>query len=133
MRAWLLLALLLGAVAFGKAKPKVKRPVQRRAPVIQTSVAAGPGQVTFVTATTAYLDRGIVDGLAVGSAITLTRAGRLVGRCTIATASEKWSTCNAQGMKVGDRLGVERELPPPPPAPAPLPDDDQLRLRKLRF
>lgn len=133
MRPWLLIALLVGGVAL--AKPKRVPPPPRRPGAPEGTAATanqGPGQVTFLTTTTAYLDRGLVDRLAVGSGLTVTRAGRLVGRCTIATISDRWSTCSAQQLKVGDRLAVERELPLPPPAPAPVPDGAELQVRKQR-
>lgn len=129
MKAWVALALLLSSdLAFGK--PKRATPRRGPRPALATQTPTGRGQITFATATTAYLDRGLIDGLAVGMGVTVTRQGRLVGRCTIATASEKWSTCSIEGMKVGDQLGgIDRALPPPPPAP-PVPADAALLARR---
>ena len=131
MRPVLLIALLVVGVAQA-AKPKRERAATPRRPVPAAgSSSVGPGQVTFVTTTTAYLDRGAVDGLAVGDAHTVTRAGRLVGRCTIATVAQSWATCNVQGMQVGDRLGaVVRALARPPGAQSPVADPEQLLARR---
>ncbi len=131
MRTAVLIALVLGGTSLA-AKPKRVAAPRRPAPVASplTLPSQGPGSVTFVTTTTVYLDRGTADGLAVGNGLTVTRAGRLVGRCTVATVSEKWSTCNAQGLQIGDRITTVRALAAPPLAPAPVATAAELQARR---
>ena len=129
-RVWLLIALLLGGAALARPK-KAVRAKRTRAPA--TLPSEGPGQVTFTTATTAYLNRGTVDGVAVGSGLVVTRGGRLVGRCTVSAASEKWSICNVQGLQVGDRVAVVRALPKPPAAPPTPADPAELEARRQKL
>lgn len=132
------IGLALGsAAADAKPKPKAKaKPgggqfVFRRAP--QPSPGAGPGQITYTTATTAYVNRGLADGLTVGAGLVVTRAGRLVGRCTITAASDRWATCAADAMRAGDRIAIDRKPAVPPAGLAPVPDAEALALRRARL
>ncbi len=131
MKSGALLVLLLCASA--AAAPRKRPAAKRRAPVQSVSPSPssqGSGQVTFLTASAAYLDRGSADGLTSGAGMTVTRSGRSVGRCTISALAERFATCTGQGLKVGDRISVARAEPPlPPSAPPPLPDEAELEER----
>jgi hypothetical protein len=76
-----------------------------------------PGEVRYVTATQAYLDRGLGDGVAVGMSITFTRAGRPVGACTVDTVYDDWATCLAGTLRKGDRFAIGRKVVEPSPGP----------------
>jgi hypothetical protein len=89
----------------------------------------GPGQITYVTADTVFVDRGSVDGVAVGNPLSVTRAGKTVGTCTVATVTEQAATCTGSGFQPGDRIGVVRK-PQAKAAPLPaLPDAKELAAR----
>jgi hypothetical protein len=89
----------------------------------------GPGQITYVTSDAVYVDRGSVDGVAVGNALTVTRAGKALGTCTVATVTEQAATCTGSGFQPGDRVGVVRK-PQAKAAPLPaLPDAKELAAR----
>jgi len=129
-----LLALLLASAAQGQAAPQ-----QAPAPVDAATQAAPPGpvvrrvegKVTFATATTAYIDAGALEGVAIGQVVRLTRAAQPSGSCTIRETADNSSTCTGEGIRAGDRFAFETTLPGAPPVAkmAPVPTEEELDSR----
>jgi hypothetical protein len=93
--------------------------------------ARGPaGKVVSVGADAAYLDRGRKDGLAVGQAVPVFRAGKQVGTCTVVNVSDSNASCTGTGLRAGDRLTVERKATAPVAAFVPPTSRDALEARK---
>ena len=115
MTALPLLVLLLSAAA-PLAEPVA--PVARRV----------EGTVTFATATTAYIDAGALEGVTVGQVMQLTRGAQPSGTCTVRETADHSSTCTGQGVRAGDRFGVETTVPGAPAVAkmAPVPTEEEL-------
>lgn len=116
--AALALALLLAATAV--AKPAAKRapgpPPKKTAAAGQR--VQGVGQVTFVTAERAYLDRGTGDGLEVGESVQLTRRGGGGTACKVEAVGDHVASCvGEKGIKVGDHFAFSPPALPKEPAP----------------
>ena len=123
---WVVLACLtLGAPAAGAApgrKPPARKVAKRSPPRPATPpVERRFGQVTSVTADSAYLDRGLADGLTVGQVLTFTRGKRPAGSCTVSAASEHFARCAGAGIRTGDRLALARAAAAHPVAAPTLP------------
>jgi hypothetical protein len=90
--------------------------------------------VQFVTDKRAYLNRGARDGLEVKQSVSIVRAGRTVGSCTIETVADHQATCVGGRPRPGDSLRIPTRVvamkrePPPPALPAPT-DEATLRTR----
>lgn len=129
---WLLVAALgagLGTSA-SAAEPASRAAKALGATPPAVPVAISPrkgnvGQVLYLTAARAYLDRGSLDGLTEGSSVTLTRGGRSVGACRIEWLNEHTATCQGKGLRQGDRFVLDKKaqkaaapkvLPKPPSA-----------------
>lgn len=112
---WLLLAQALPALAVPRVLPSAGARAKKGPPAKGVSA---PGEVQYVTATLAYLDRGAADGVSVGLSVNFTRGGRQVGSCTVDTVAEHFATCLAGQLKKGDRFAIGRKvddaLPGPP-------------------
>ncbi len=110
-----------GPPAPASVGPPAPAPVARRV----------DGKVTFATATTAYLDAGALEGLAVGQVIRLARAGQASGSCTVREVADHSATCAGTGIRSGDRFGVETTVPGAPAVArlAPVPTDEELASR----
>jgi len=133
LRAAALIAVLIASAGLAKPRPAARVPRARTTSVKPDPVVAspqGPGRVTFATATTAYVDRGTADGVKIGAGLTVTRAGRLVGRCTITAASDRWATCAVEGMKAGDKVAIDRVAEKPAAVLAAVPDAEALRAQR---
>lgn len=110
-RRWALFALAMSA-AIAVAPP--------------AHAAAGKGgRVTYVTASSAYLDVGAADGLAVGAVLELSRRKGKPGNCEVTVVAAHQATCKSERAAVGDRFTLKGP-PPTPAAPLaarpPLPD-----------
>lgn len=126
-----MLALLLSAAipANARVTPRVRPTRSDGGPLAPLKRSEGPGQVTYVTADTVFVDRGSLDGVAAGAALTVTRAGKPVGTCTVAAVTEHGATCTGAGFQQGDRISAVRKASPPPTLPA-LPDAKELAARR---
>ena len=59
-----------------RVSPRAPRaPKPDGAVLAPAKLAEGPGQITYVTADSVYVDRGSADGVSAGAALTVTRAG----------------------------------------------------------
>ncbi|MFY3744170.1 hypothetical protein ACOQFB_09685 [Anaeromyxobacter sp. Red801] len=92
------------------------------APARRADRPRGTGQITYATASRAYLDAGSDDGLAAGAVIELRRNGAPAGRCTVESLAPHHAACAGTGLRPGDAFRFEpaalaaeaRPLPPPP-------------------
>ena len=138
MTALPFLALLLSSAAPAQTPPPAAPP-QVQAPVEAAPQAAPPapvarrvdGKVTFATATTAYIDAGALEGVAIGQVIRLTRAAQPSGVCTVRETADHSSTCTGEGIRAGDRFAFETLLPGAPVVAkmAPIPTEEELDSR----
>jgi hypothetical protein len=89
------------------------------------------GKVTFATATTAYVDAGASEGIAVGQVLRLTRNGQPAGTCTIRETADHSATCLGQGLRAGDRFAAETTVAGAPVAATlpPVPTDEEQATR----
>jgi hypothetical protein len=90
--------------------------------------------VLFATDKRAYLNRGVVDGLAAGQSIALIRRGRSVGTCTVETVFDHHATCTGAHPKAGDGFHASAGTVARPRAVllsslAPVEDEQTLRVR----
>jgi hypothetical protein len=108
----------------GRVKPAKVEP----GPLAPLKRSEGPGQITYVTSDAVFVDRGSLDGVAVGAALAVSRAGKAVGTCAVATVTEHGATCTGAGFQQGDRISTVRKASPPPTLPA-LPDAKELAAR----
>jgi hypothetical protein len=128
MSALPLLALLLSAGAPQQAQPAgLLAPAAAVAPVARRV----EGKVTFATATTAYIDAGALEGVAIGQVIQLTRTGQPIGACTVRETADHSSTCTGQGVRAGDRFTVDTSVPGAPVVAKmpPVPTEEELASR----
>src|SRR5262249_55571686 len=95
MTRGLVIALVVAMAPEAGAAKKVAPKTAERAPSELAARVAGQGKVRFVTAKRAYLDRGALDGLKVGDAISLQRLGKNVGGCKLESVAEREATCAA--------------------------------------
>lgn len=124
-------AVMLLAAVTALGAPKAKAKAKRTKPAAEAPAkSSGPGEVKYLTATQAFLDRGSDDGVAVGQKLTFSRGGRTTGTCIVDTVAEHWSTCPATGVRRGDRFAVQRAAAPLPAPPKPLASDDELARRR---
>lgn len=148
MHARLLAALvLLAAASAGAAetrRPARARPPQKPIPSVAPAAEplsvrpvrprerrGRPGAVVFVAAGRAYLDAGARDGLAEGAVLSLTRAGRPVGSCTVELLSDRSATCLGEGVRPGDAFALAAPPAAARPAvlaPAVAPEEQARRL-----
>ena len=135
MTALPLLALLLSAGAPQQAQPaSVPAPA---APLEAPPAPVAPvarrveGKVTFATATTAYIDAGALEGVAIGQVIQVTRGVQPSGTCTVRETADHSSTCTGQGIRAGDRFAVDTTVPGAPVVAkmAPVPTEEELASR----
>jgi hypothetical protein len=108
----------------GAAGPPAAPLAEPVAPVVRRV----EGKVTFATATTAYIDAGALEGVAVGQVIQLTRLAQPAGTCTVRETADHSSTCTGQGVRAGDRFAVETSVPGAPAVAkmVPVPTDEEL-------
>ncbi len=109
-----------------KRRPAAAAPVAAPAPlqpqqVIPHERRPGIGTVTYVTGRRAYLDAGSRSGLAAGTELALTRAGRPAGNCRLEVVGDNEATCAGPGVRPGDTFALKPAPPAPGPAPARLP------------
>ena len=126
--AWLAMVVALSSVASARSKPPPKKD-RVGAPREMAARAAGVGRVRFVTAKRAYLDRGALDGLKVGDAITLVRLGRSAGTCKLDAVAEREAICAAGNLRPGDSFRLKKAAPPAvaeAPTLPPLPPAEKL-------
>lgn len=126
------LAALLALLTALDARARPKKP--RHAPTEPELLAGGrrstgPGQVTYLSADSVYLDRGAADGLKPGDKVQMVRSGRALGACVLTSVSDHTATCQGQGFVVGDRISVDRKPEPQPQPLAPLPSGAELAAR----
>lgn len=78
-----------------------------------TAVAAPAraGRVTYVTASTAYVDVGTTDGVAVGAVLELTRRKGKPGTCEVTAAAAHQAVCKSERAAVGDRFSLKGSAP----------------------
>lgn len=130
-RLALCLCLLLPLLAEAAPKKRVRTLRKRPASKSQVVISTGPGKVKFVTADKAYLDRGLVDGVAVGQELKVMRGNRASNTCKVDSVADHFATCVGTGMAVGDRIAVLRAPPGPPPGPPEaLPSEQELSRRQ---
>lgn len=130
-RAFVLACVLLPLAATAAPKKRVRTPRTRPASKPQVVISTGPGKVKFVTADKAYLDRGLVDGVAVGQELKVMRGNRASNTCKVDSVADHFATCVGTGMAVGDRIAVLRAPPGPPPGPPEaLPSEQELSRRQ---
>lgn len=110
------------------AAPKKPRPAVPAAPAALVERKKAVGQVSFVTTSAVFVDRGEVDGLKVGAELLMTRVGAPVGRCRVEAVSPHSARCAGSAQLLsGDRFAVEAPAVQSPKAlPPPLPSDDEL-------
>lgn len=90
-------------------------------PAAAPALAAGQGQVSYVTAKDVYLDVGRARGLVRGASVQVFRRNRPLGTCEVVdvTAREAWCRPSRAGVGRGDRVEFVPAPPPDaPPAPA---------------
>ncbi|MHB8876572.1 MAG: hypothetical protein ACYC8T_22995 [Myxococcaceae bacterium] len=128
--ARLLTVALLLAGGSALAAPKKKGP--RRVPGMELVLrkVRGVAQVTYVTPTRVYLDRGASDGLSPGQSLKLTRQGRAAGSCEVEWLSAHSASCAGEGLRVADRAALERLSPERPRPALPLVPADELARRR---
>jgi hypothetical protein len=80
--------------------------------------ASGPA-VTYQTKERAFLNRGQVDGLAVGEVLNMAHEGRAAGTCKVEQVSAHAASCAGKAVRIGDTFKIT--APPAAPASAPLP------------
>jgi hypothetical protein len=87
--------------------------------------------VTYVTATTAYLDAGALDGLAPGQEIRLARGGAPAAACRVTEVGDHTAACAGAGARAGDRFAVEAAVAPAPAVAQlpPLPPEEEQARR----
>ncbi len=133
-----LLALLLASVAQAQT-PQPGAPVPA-VPQLAPATQADPpppvarrveGTVTFATATTAYIDAGALEGVAIGQVIRLTRGGHPSGACTVRETADNSATCTGEGIRAKDRFAFDTTLPGAPVVAkmAPIPTEEELETR----
>jgi hypothetical protein len=124
----LLLLVLVPLLVEAAPKKRTGAPREKRSP--STALSTGPGQVKFVTAEKAYLDRGTADGVTPGQELKVMRGHRPVGTCKVDDAAEHFASCVGVGLQAGDRIAVLRAPPAGPPGPpAALPTEQELAHR----
>ena len=138
MTALPFLALLLSVAAPQQTPPAIPpAPAAVAPPAAPLAEPVAPvarrieGKVTFATATTAYIDAGALEGVAVGQVIQLTRAGQPSGICTVRETADHSSTCTGQGMRAADRFALDTTVPGAPAVAkmAPVPTEEELDSR----
>ncbi len=89
------------------------------------------GKVTFATATAGYIDAGVLEGVAVGQVIRLTRGAQPSGTCTVRETADHSATCTGTGVRAGDRFVLETTVPGAAPVAkmAPIPTDEEQESR----
>ena len=87
------------------------------------------GQVNSVTADSAFVNRGAFDGLEPGQALSFTRGGKPVGKCTVDAVADHFARCAGTGLRPGDRFAVGRVAEKTPLGPGPLPTEVELARR----
>ena len=114
-----------GAAPQGAARPGPLAPIPPGAPLAlrpsRLRPPPGSGAVVSVAAGRAYLDAGAEDGLSVGAPLTLTRAGRPAGACTVEAVTAHSATCAGEGLRVGYGFALPAPAKPSAPPPKPLP------------
>lgn len=96
-----------------------------------TGAAARPlrGQVVYVTATRAYLDRGAEDGVVQGMKLALGRKGSS-SSCDVEQVAPHSAVCAGTDVRLGDRFTVQPPPSEPQPAPRPRPAPEQELARR---
>lgn len=122
-----LLLVALGAAPLTWAGPK--RPPKPRGKPPAPKIVKSAGEVTWVGADFVYVDRGSAAGVAVGSQLLLTRAGRSAGTCTVQAVAEHSARCTGLNLRIGDRFSISAPPPPPPELAKPLPSETEVRRR----
>jgi hypothetical protein len=103
------------AEARKKAKAVVRKGVQsanraERGESRAHSGLAGEGRVQDVAGGLVYLDRGTTEGLRLGFGLELRRGARGVGRCTVESVAEHWSTCALPSARSGDTFTLPKQV-----------------------
>jgi hypothetical protein len=122
-----LLSLVLASAVLAAA-PAVRKTAPRR-PGAAPAALNTFGEISSVTSEAAFLNRGSVDGVSAGQAVTFNRGGKPAGTCKVTGVSEHFARCEGTGLKVGDRFAVGRGPELNPTAPAALPSDAELARR----
>ncbi|MFZ5470172.1 MAG: hypothetical protein ACOZIN_12125 [Myxococcota bacterium] len=119
--AWALCAVLFATPVAAKKRRRVKPARPTPATFVARPRSPNTGQVTYLTAERAFLDRGAAEGLVVDQVLRFGRKGK-AATCRIDAVSEHSATCEgAGGLKVGDRFAVKEPPRPPPPPILPTP------------
>jgi hypothetical protein len=93
---------------------------------------AGPGQVSYVTKEQAFIDRGSADGVEAGAQLPVTRNGKAIGTCNVASVTEHGAVCAGRridDLEAGDRISVQRKVKAAPQPLAAMPDARELNAR----
>lgn len=76
------------------------------------------GRVTYVTASSAYLDVGAADGLAAGTVLELSRRKGKPGPCEVTAVAAHQAVCKSDRAAVGDRFTLKASPPAAEPVVA---------------
>lgn len=125
VHALVLLLLATAATAAPKKAPKPRPPAKKPAP----KVVSSSGEVTWLGAEFAFVDRGTADGVTVGKQLLLSRGGRSSGTCTVQAVAEHSARCTGVNLRVGDRFSVSRAAEPVAEGVKPLPTEAEVRRR----
>lgn len=124
----LVAGLLLGSVV--EAKPTAKK-APKKAGALKRG-GSQFGEVTTVTASSVFVNRGAADGVKAGQSIAFLRGGKPAGSCTVSAVSQHFARCDGGGLRVGDRFSMARATSSVPVGTAAaLPTELELRRRAL--
>lgn len=127
-------ALLLSLFALdAEAARAAKKPPGVRKPRPSAQAKSSGGEVQFVTAFAAYLDRGSADGLKPGDRLTLMHGSRQSGTCVLQEVAEHSATCPAGSLARGDTFAVTAPAPPAKDAPPPVASPEEILRRNAEL
>ncbi len=125
MRALLVASTLIALGAW--AAPKRARPRGTTAPKVP--MVKDVGNITWVGAEFAFVDKGTAEGVTAGTQLMLSRSGKASGTCTTDLVAEHSARCVGSNVRVGDRFNLQRPAPETPKVPEPLPSEAELKRR----
>jgi len=126
---FVLVAVLLGSFVV-EAKPTAKK-ATKKVGALKRGVSQF-GEVTTVTASSVFVNRGAADGVKAGQSIAFLRGGKPAGACTVSAVSQHFARCDGGGLRVGDRFSMARATRSVPVGNAAvLPSELELRRRAL--
>jgi hypothetical protein len=102
------------------AAPAVVAPKPKKGPKTH-------GEITWVGAEFAFVNKGTADGVDQNAQLLLTRGGRSSGTCAVVAVAEHSARCTGANVRVGDRFSVTAPAVAALELAKPLPTDAELR------